>query len=193
MGKYYKAHPSTVRSLNLYKKVEGKRFGTVVVVAKVGNSDRDGGVLIRCDCGREKVMRRSRLKKIKTCGAGLHRSTSGPLPGPYWANLKTNAKDRGLKVEVTPEDAWALFEKQRGKCALTGRKIEIASKNMTASIDRVYSDGDYTLDNIQWVHKDLNKMKMEFEQEYFIETCREVARKAWGGLGPMDEDRSDVD
>ncbi len=46
---------------------------------------------------------------------------------------------------------------------------------MTASLDRIDSTKGYTLDNIQWIHKDLNKMKMNFANDYFIKTCKLVA------------------
>jgi hypothetical protein len=163
-----------MRSLSLFARIVGEKFGTVTVIGRVGN-DRNGGVSIRCDCGVEKAIRRGRLKTIQTCGAGTHRSLSGKLPGAYWANLKTNAKSRNLSFKITHEYAWELFQKQNGRCALTGRSIEIRKKSMTASLDRKDSSVGYEVGNMQWVHKDCNKMKMEFEQEYFIETCRQIS------------------
>ena len=46
---------------------------------------------------------------------------------------------------------------------------------MTASLDRIDSSRGYTLDNIQWVHKDLNKMKTNYPNDYFIKMCKYVA------------------
>jgi hypothetical protein len=48
-------------------------------------------------------------------------------------------------------------------------------KTMTASLDRIDSSRGYTLDNIQWVHKDLNKMKTNYPNDYFIKMCKYVA------------------
>jgi len=53
-------------------------------------------------------------------------------------------------------------------------KSQSKQKLRTASLDRIDSTKNYTIDNIQWVHKDVNKMKMDFSQEYFIEMCRLV-------------------
>ena len=45
-----------------------------------------------------------------------------------------------------------------------------------ASIDRMNNNLGYTKDNIQWIHKDANKMKSDYNNEYFIELCKEVAK-----------------
>ena len=45
----------------------------------------------------------------------------------------------------------------------------------TASLDRIDSDGAYTIDNVQWIHKDINRMKSNLKQENFIEYCRLIA------------------
>lgn len=73
---------------------------------------------------------------------------------------------------------WDLLQKQEYKCALSGLPIKfINSTNKTASLDRINSDKGYTIDNIQWVHKKINHMKMEMNQQEFIETCKLVSVK----------------
>ena len=47
----------------------------------------------------------------------------------------------------------------------------------TASLDRKNSSLDYTKDNIQWVHKDVNYMKMSLSEKYFIKLCKLIARR----------------
>ena len=47
----------------------------------------------------------------------------------------------------------------------------------TASLDRIDSNKGYTKDNVQFVHKDINWMKQDFEQNKFIEYCKKVANK----------------
>ena len=49
-------------------------------------------------------------------------------------------------------------------------------KLQTASLDRIDSTKGYSKDNIQWVHKDINCMKMDFSQQYFIDLCVKVAK-----------------
>ena len=45
----------------------------------------------------------------------------------------------------------------------------------TASVDRIDSSGGYVESNVQWVHKDVNKMKMDIPQNQFIEYCKIIS------------------
>ncbi len=100
----------------------------------------------------------------------------------YFKRCKRGAKERKKDIEfsLTIEQMWEQFKKQDKKCALTGLPIVlhrnyIKSGVMTASLDRIDSDKGYTVDNIQWVQKDINLMKNHFNQDYFIEMCKKVA------------------
>lgn len=55
------------------------------------------------------------------------------------------------------------------------RKSNVDFKQQTASLDRIDSSKGYVLGNIQWVHKDINKMKLDYDQDYFIDICRRIA------------------
>lgn len=44
----------------------------------------------------------------------------------------------------------------------------------TASLDRIQNDKGYIEGNVQWVHKDINRMKNIFEQNYFIDICKKI-------------------
>lgn len=85
---------------------------------------------------------------------------------------------RNLKVEITTKDIYEIFEKQNKKCALSGLDITLTYTKkckMTGSIDRIDSSKDYTIDNIQIIHKDINRMKNCYNQEYFIKMCTLIA------------------
>ena len=45
----------------------------------------------------------------------------------------------------------------------------------TASLDRIDSTKGYTKNNIQWVHKTINKMKNVLHDEEFIQWCNLIA------------------
>lgn len=108
----------------------------------------------------------------------------------YLAELEGRGRKRKYKEEfnLTPQNLWELYLKQDKKCALTNIPIFLCQKDQrrsfikekgklnTASIDRIDSAKGYTLDNVQWVHKHINKMKNEYEQNYFIEMCKLVAQ-----------------
>lgn len=90
------------------------------------------------------------------------------ISGDRWYTMKTNAKV-----------AWFKFVEQEGKCALTSKAISLSDlsrklKDQTASLDRIDSAQGYVPGNIQWVHKDVNRMKQDFKEQYFIELCRSV-------------------
>ena len=64
-----------------------------------------------------------------------------------------------------------------GFCNLTDQLISTKYNKTTASLDRIDSKKAYTVDNIQWVHKDINMLKNKYDQEYFIHMCTLVANK----------------
>ena len=165
----------------------GDRYDRLVILKFVrdkGTSERFGKrqlVVCRCDCGRVVTMRTSLLKINQTnnCGCrprGLWQGI-GDLSKTYFTHVQRNATIRGLPCQVTHEQLWRLFQKQDGKCALSGLPLSLAlhAKDVaTASLDRIDNTQGYTLDNVQWVHKDINKAKLDFTQNRFIEICRLV-------------------
>lgn len=78
------------------------------------------------------------------------------------------------------EEAWALFEEQGGRCALSNQPISLTSDQKryyygTASLDRKDSSKHYTLDNVWWIHKTINHMKMDYTLDEFIKMCVLIA------------------
>lgn len=67
----------------------------------------------------------------------------------------------------------ALYEKQGGRCALTGRPIDRSNMHLDHRVPRA-KGGPGTLDNLQWLHKDVNAMKHALSQDEFIALCEEV-------------------
>jgi len=57
-------------------------------------------------------------------------------------------------------------------------KVNQKYTTRTASLDRIDSSKGYTPDNTQWLHKRVNKSKMEFDQKDFITMCRAVAARS---------------
>jgi hypothetical protein len=91
---------------------------------------------------------------------------------------KRAASQRDLEFAITIQDIWELYQSQGGVCALSG--VEISFDHGSASIDRVDSTRGYFKDNIQMVHKDVNRMKVDYPQDYFIHICKSVAAKHYG-------------
>lgn len=150
-----------------------------------------------CICGNVKSVRRWHLNnnKSKSCGCtnvkGRFKSESvGDLSKSYYTSFKYNRFRKGFtwSNDLTIEYLWELFNKENGKCKLSGVKIELnprwSQQNkgkiteiiQTASIDRINSSKNYTLDNVQWVHKDINFMKGKMKDIDFINMCRLVSK-----------------
>ena len=64
---------------------------------------------------------------------------------------------------------------------MSGLDISFGESNYdvtTASLDRIDSGKGYIVGNVQWLHKDINKMKLHHNQEYFIKLCKMVYKNA---------------
>jgi len=137
-----------------------------------------------CDCGVRKTVFGSHLIQGNTTHCGCERKPPrnyqgvGGIPMTYYSQLKRSARgDSGrravMEMSVTIEDIAAVYAEQNGKCAYTGLPIDF--KSNTASLDRIDSAKGYTIDNIQWVHKDINMMKRHYTEDYFVKLCSLVS------------------
>lgn len=140
-----------------------------------------------CDCGKITIVSGNCLKSGKTRSCGCLAKLGavkrrGPKVGliPWWffKHILYGAKIRNIPFNLTQEDLSQKLQHQNFLCALSNEPIQISDseKNTltTASLDRINSDKDYTLDNIQWVHKDVNAMKVDYSEDRFIEICNKV-------------------
>jgi hypothetical protein len=174
----------------------GKKFGKLTVI----EDKRVGRRGVRfwkcsCDCGKDMTKlvstRQLQIGHITSCGCAqnpegsYHPSFGGyeGIYGGFWNQIKDGASKRGWSFYINIKDAWDLFERQGRKCALTGlllsmgKKSRVNPESTTASLDRIDSSKPYTLDNVQWVHKDINMMKRNMDEKRFVELCRAVAAK----------------
>ena len=127
-----------------------------------------------------------------SCGCQQERcSSKNPLwtgyqeiSGHFWYTIqrgcKTRSKNREIPFNITIEYAWDLFISQGRRCNLSGLPICFwdktdNNKKQTASLDRIDSSRGYEVGNVQWLHKDINTMKLNHDQDYFIELCTLVA------------------
>ena len=162
----------------------GKQFGKLVVLSMSPNHNyrsRASRWICKCDCGNEKEISGQKLitHRVKSCGCLARTSSNfsghGSLSGKYWGHTQKGARERNLEFSITIKQAWDMFQKQNGKCALSGLPIEIKRCSVhTASLDRIDSSAGYTLDNIQWVHKDVQKLKNNFPEERLFFLCEKI-------------------
>jgi hypothetical protein len=149
----------------------------------------------RCECGTEVRRRQDYVLRTEnpSCGCRAawhivgegHQTWKGvgKLSGWYFGQLRRQATSRGIEFDITIEYCWELFQRQGGKCALTGlplvmngHKQRMNGKKQTASLDRIDSTKGYVPGNIQWIYVTLNRMKNDTPQDEFVALCRLVAR-----------------
>lgn len=177
------------RGDNRIKLEPGDEFHFLTVVGPAPSRSKCAMYFCDCRCGRVNVPVRARYlvnKKTKSCGclrkSGANWRGHGGISSTYWSRLKYDAAARDLAFSVTIEQAWDKFLTQGGTCALTGVELVFdrnrQKAHQTASFDRIDSDKGYVLDNVQWVHRDINMMKRDIPQTRFIEWCRKVSSLA---------------
>lgn len=122
-----------------------------------------------------------RLKKMcKPCANKVvdnsHLGFYEDIPLSWFNKVAAGAELRGLAFNLTLEHIWSVYVEQDGKCALSGQPIGWAEVGQihTVSIDRIDSSKGYLKDNVQLLHKDVNFMKQQFDNEYFIEVCKMI-------------------
>lgn len=174
---------------NLNKKI-GDKYGNLTVIDIDGKRNSSGKLYRKClcDCGQQKYVTLGNLKSgnVSSCGCKSKRQGKNhplwmgheEISKRYWSRIKLNAKKRNLEFSISIEEAWDQWIKQDKKCALSGQSLlhfKCKGNNSTASLDRIDSSKGYVFGNIQWIHKDINKIKTDFNNDRFIEICNLVS------------------
>ena len=163
--------------------ITGHVFGKLTVIKYFGSRNHSTYWLCNCECGNQRTVKYGHLtgNQIVSCGCAKptgsdHWKWSGykEIPGTYLHNWRTNAESRNIVIEVTQEQLWDRYLEQHRTCALSGRRIGF--DDHSASLDRINSDLHYEKNNIQWIHKDVNRAKMDMQEAEFVQMCREVVR-----------------
>lgn len=82
-------------------------------------------------------------------------------------------RDYGEK-NIKPFDLWKLAKKQKLRCALTGKKLNRENISLDHKIP-ISKGGTSQLSNLQFVDKNVNYAKRDFDQNDFIQLCKEVS------------------
>lgn len=164
----------------------GDRFGNLVVL-----NVQKSKITVQCSCGSElHIIKRWDLlrpdKKIITgcnnCSSRRRPQKVGKITKAFFGNIKKSAKYRNLEFNLTMEYLSEIYESQQEKCILSGLSISFGSnsrdnENKTASVDRIDSKRGYIIGNVQFVHKKVNFMKSDLDQNEFIEICKMISSK----------------
>lgn len=175
----------------------GKTFGYWHVMGRALHNDHSGKPLWVCECElchkeynvAGKALRGGHSSSCRDCrntyrfSGESHPHWKGykDIPHAFWNSIITSARQRNIDFDISIQDAWKLLERQDFKCALTGLDISIKhiqsrrKQECTASLDRIDSSQGYLPNNVQWVHKTINRMKWDLNQSDFISFCSLVA------------------
>lgn len=173
--------------------LSGKKFGYLTAIRychwKEFNTSKSKTMwLCECECGKFRLVDSYDLthNKIISCGCKNGErlySGIGDLSGTYYNACKKGALQRNLEFSVSKEFLWNLFLKQNKKCALTDLDIQLQKhykldyQNQTASLDRIDSSKGYIEGNVQWVHRDVNFLKGNRNEEYLYDICLKICNK----------------
>jgi hypothetical protein len=126
-----------------------------------------------------------RRKNTQSCGCKRNYRCMKDVSYQYYQKIEMRAKNKHIKFNLTIVFLQNLLEQQDYKCALSGLPIILSRTfdptrkkytEQTGSLDRIDSKRGYTTDNVQWVHKDVNKMKMDLSQDRFIHICYKISK-----------------
>jgi len=178
----------------------GDRIGILTILdAYLGPRTKDTTHTVywykcKCDCGNivtrnhysfSAVLKHPTFKAVcsKQCPLKkyLPRKVYGDISLYAIRQLRNGAKKRGIEFNVSLEYLNDLYLKQDKRCAISGEEItfdlnnKVKDRNITASLDRIDNDKGYIEGNVQWIHKEVNRMKQDFGQVHFLEMCELVA------------------
>ena len=177
--------------------INGKKQGSLKIICRAPDGKRNR-ILYWCECACGKItkmnktsLRRGSKSCVKCSGQklskGLVKIYKG-MPLSYWDHTRKRAFKRKIVFKLTKKQVWDLYLQQKKKCALSGQHIDFCTGNSvnergwkgrllhTASLDRIDPNKGYIPGNIQWVHKDINRMKNNFDEKYFINTCKLISK-----------------
>lgn len=172
----------------------GKIFGYLLVISKTNERSHCGSVIWKCQCNYNNCGNFIKRAANTIIHGGISKQSCGCYPRfreylgvgelskCYFKSLKRSAKLRKFIFAVDMKWLWELFLKQNKKCALSGVDISLMSNYrrkgrllQTASLDRIDSSKGYTKDNVQWIHKEIQFMKMDLSDLDFINWCKKIA------------------
>ena len=146
--------------------------------------------LCECTCGNIKAIRTSHLIRSISKGCckckdtrfisnkSMHWKGGKFISSTCLTMCKLAAIRRKLEFNITIEDLENQWLLQNGKCAYTNIELTLPKKSRdfeaNYSIDRIDSSIGYIKNNIHWVLKEINVMKMDLKEDRFLELCKIV-------------------
>lgn len=178
--------------MNYFEKYVGTEIGKLKILSISSEKlHKKTYFICKCECGTTRRVNASKLIRgvVKGCQKCKNKGINNAkwagyeeISGTHLYDIKSSCRRRsGNKAvyNISNEYIWKLFLKQDRKCALSGLFIEFAKSTYirgTASLDRIDSSKGYIEGNVQWVHKDVNRIKSDISEDYFVELCKLITK-----------------
>ena len=122
----------------------------------------------------------------KKCTHEINKKSFSTLDGfitKIFSSTRKGAEKRNIEFNITKDEIAELYKKQNGRCAISnnelthiaysteGKKYHGVINKWNISIDRIDSNKNYTIDNIQLVGAIVNIMKNDIDNNEFILLC----------------------
>lgn len=150
---------------------------------------------VKCECGVDKQISKYHLVygNVVGCSNCLAdrvrfeecknwKSSARYVTGMYYQKIKKAAEKRNIFFDITREELDNIFQQQDKRCKYTKMELvfETHGKKGNASLDRIDSNKGYIKSNLQWVHKDVNRMKWDISHEDFVKICKLITENLNG-------------
>lgn len=121
------------------------------------------------DAGNNNICRACGKRKTEARVSDTYRSYLNNL---FNQSKSRNKTSRNIDWQITLDDLTALWEKQEGRCAISGvflthHKDGTGHKEYNVSIDRIQNTRGYTPQNTQLVCYRANKLKGDLPEDMF--------------------------
>ena len=203
-----KTGPKNIYNIENYL---GKKFGEWTVI---GFSHRDKSRTqnwrMRCSCGEDEVVLLSNLIRgtstcCRICSANNSRGNKNAqwqggefLSASYFQRLKVRARKANIDFSIDISDLEKIFLRQKGRCVYTDLELKFSPVqsginhkrvfDQTASVDRIDSTKGYHKNNIQFVHKTVNVIKWDLDENEFLDLVQKIyCYRQLGGKRPKDD------
>ena len=97
-----------------------------------------------------------------------------------WLGARDRAKRKNVLFNITKQDLMDLWNKQKGKCAISGISMtytmDTGRNPYNVSVDQINPSSGYTKDNIQLVCMCVNQLKSDFDMSIILNICENILK-----------------
>lgn len=165
------------RDLPIKKKLyeKQKQQGICVSCSKI--KDTESKSVLCCYCNLMRAKKRHELREMGLCLCGQKKlDNHSSCYDCYFSYITKRLGGRSKKFGFKLKEK---FEKQNGQCIYTGKQLILG---LNASIDHIIPGKDHSIDNLQFVDRQINSMKTNMSHEEFLDMCNLILEVAHGRI-----------